>query len=153
MKLQLTLFSPQFVCIGIHTLEVVGLLVLILRGSWRTFVTAWVGLAHSPLGCNRTRVVTLDPTHQALSFRACLTKLASLLSKISLPLVTQFTTNIFLDAVLPVSLPKLKAAQSSSKSQPTTYWYGTLQFYWHSLSKSLFPAPQYECTFQLNSTR
>lgn len=75
---------------AIHTLEVICLLGLVLGGRWGTFVTALVGLAYSPAGCDVVNIVSLDPLPWVLQFKACFTKLASLLPEIPFPLLDRW---------------------------------------------------------------
>lgn len=55
--------------IAMHTLEVVGLLVLILGCSSGTFFAALVGLAYSSVGCGGVSVAALDTVPEPFSLK------------------------------------------------------------------------------------
>lgn len=68
------LFVSQPACIGIHTLEVAGLLVL-RRQLMNICCCALVGLAYCPVGCNGMIVVTLDPAPKSFSLTSTFSSL------------------------------------------------------------------------------
>lgn len=70
--------------ITMNTLDVVSPMILILRSSQGTSVTALVARTYRPAGSNGASIATLGRIPWVLHFKACLIKLTRLLPKILL---------------------------------------------------------------------
>lgn len=82
MKFQFLLFVPQTVCADQHTLDGSG--GCFLARQIRKICRYSVDRTYSTVGYNGVSVATLDPTPRVFLFKAKLTKLSSMLLKITL---------------------------------------------------------------------